>query len=423
MRLKRRLPFARVAAVVGALVLAWQIAILAVADYYALSQPETALAWKPGHTEALVQLLEREAPKATDLSQKEALAEVASYVLIGNPLNSTPFRMVALAAEESGDADRARLLMKTAAHRTRRDTLTQMWLADENLFAGDYAGAMENIDAILRVWPDMRETLLPVMSELALERESGDALIAALEENPPWRAGFLTQMPVQHEDPSELQTFYAALIAGPAPPTTEELRAFLQALVNSGDAKLAQAVWQRTLPDDAQSQPNDIQNGGFERPVSGLPFDWNLGHVRGASAELVEGENGGALRVAFYNTKVPFRHVHQVLLLDAGSYRLVGSVKANLQNERGMTWAVSCTAGSDLELGRTDRMRGSIPWSNFDMVFNVPEQAGCEAQLLRLELAARIPAEQDASGSIWFDDMRIESMPDNKEQLSGVTPE
>ena len=59
-----------------------------------------------------------------------------------------------------------------------------------------------------------------------------------------------------------------------------------------------------------------------------------------------------------------------------------------------------------LRIMATEAERGSSPWEARNAVFRVP--ADCSAQWLVLELDARIPAETLASGTAWFDDVRVE---------------
>jgi hypothetical protein len=150
-----------------------------------------------------------------------------------------------------------------------------------------------------------------------------------------------------------------------------------------------------------------VNNGGFDYPPSGLPFDRVIENVRGARTEIVVDENSNkVLRVEFHNTRVAFRHVSQLLLLQPGFYRLTGAAKSvDLRNDRGMQWTISCADGQ--QLVSTDRVAGTRPWSAFDVPFEVANREGCRVQSIRLVLAARIPAEQEIGGEIWYDDLRI----------------
>jgi hypothetical protein len=122
-------------------------------------------------------------------------------------------------------------------------------------------------------------------------------------------------------------------------------------------------------------------------------------------------EDDRALKIEFYNTRVPFRHVSQVLMLEPGAYLLTGNVKAmRLNNDRGLQWTVRCMTGSKERLGETDRLRGTFPWSGFQTEFHVPDTPDCQTQVLRLELPARIPREEQIKGDIWFDGIRVERL-------------
>jgi hypothetical protein len=390
--------------------LAWNIIASAVADFYVFSRPDLALALDSEHAEGLRQMAEQQLPLATDPSQQPELADLARRAMISGPLSAAPLRVFALIAEANGDDDRAAALMRMAAARSLRDLKTQIWLADYRLLNGDYLEASRHIDVLLRIWPAFGETLFPVLVDWTSHPQGQQALIAALQGDPPWRSSFLAMLPAGHHEPANLSDFFSNLMAGPTPPTADELRPFLQTLIDRGGADRAYDIWIQWLPAENRTGAGAVYNGGFEFPVTGMPFDWNIQRVRGAQADVVtSGDNDRALRVEFYNTRVPFRHVSQVLLLEPGTYRLLGEVKAaNLDNQRGLQWTLSCVGGDKHKIVETDRFQGTILWRPFDVAFRIPTGSDCKAQVLWLELAARIPAEQQISGEIWFDDLRVE---------------
>ena len=71
-----------------------------------------------------------------------------------------------------------------------------------------------------------------------------------------------------------------------------------------------------------------------------------------------------------------------------------------------MTWQVACAAGDKTILGETPRVSGTLPWTDFEIEFEVP-QSNCRAQWLRLRLAARTALEQQIGGEVFYDDIRI----------------
>jgi hypothetical protein len=328
----------------------------------------------------------------------------------GDPLADGALGVVAFAAELNGDMERAERLMKLAGSRSLRDIRVQAWLFNRELLARNYAEALTHADAVLRVWSDVSDIFLPVMAGFASDPDGRVPLITLLKQGPPWREWYIAHLPGETPSPAGLYDVYSALKSGPHALTTEEFRPYLQRLVEMGDYSLAYAMQVDFLPAERVAMLGLLNNGGFDHPVSGLPFDWTIGAVRGARTEIVVDENSNrALRVEFHNTRVPFRHVSQLLLLQPGTYRLQGEVRSvGLRNERGMQWTISCREGKRQQLGATDRVRGSTGWTAFGMSFDVPEGDECRVQEIRLVLAARIAAEQEAAGEIWYDSLRIE---------------
>jgi hypothetical protein len=111
--------------------------------------------------------------------------------------------------------------------------------------------------------------------------------------------------------------------------------------------------------------------------------------------------------VQFSGTRVNFANVEQLMLLPAGRYRLSGRVKAELRSPRGLWWHISCASGSKTELGHTGLVVGNLPWSDFAVEFDVPAD-GCPAQILQLQLPARIPSEKQIDGQVWYQSLKID---------------
>jgi hypothetical protein len=389
--------------------LAVQIAVGAVSDYFAISKPDLALAWNPDHAEALAEAAERRFESAAAAEKQGALG-LARQAMIESPLIASPLRLLALKAEEEGDEARARRMMQMAAQRSPRDLKAQIWLADEALLAGDFSLGLERIDALLRIWPALGETLFPALARMTTEAAASDALLASLRDSPPWRKSLFARMPSVVEPPGQMAPFYLKAMAGAAPVTNEELRPYLRKLIGDGKYELAHSIWVASLPETRRRDTEAVTNGEFDFPITGTGFDWRIDRVRGVNVGVVSDQSRGKiLKIAFHNTRVAFRHVSQVLLLEPGSYRLVGWSKANrLLNARGLQWTIRCASKDRTFLGGNERLRGTYPWAEFSFSFEVPAGTECGAQELRLELPARIGAEEEVAGEIWFDSIRIE---------------
>jgi cytochrome c-type biogenesis protein CcmH/NrfG len=344
-------------------------------------------------------------PQQADLDQIEAAANQA---LRSNPLESGALRVLGLVAEKRGDSDRAALLMRSAVARNIRDVKSQGWLFVRAAQQGDFESATHHLDAMLRARPEIGEAMLPALVELATMEAARSALLERLATNPSWRTWFLVNVARETPDPRVLSSIYTELKSAPIPLSDVELSAFLDRLVAKGFYDLAYLNWITSVSPARLATIGWLTNGAFEEPITRAPFDWQIRKVRGAETDIsYSGAANRALRVSFLGTRVPYAHVSQILLLPGGHYRFSGRVRSiGFKNSRGLWWRMVCADTGDA-LGATDRVMGSVPWTDFNLTFTVPEGRSCRGQVLRLELAARIPAERQASGEIWYDDLEI----------------
>lgn len=399
-------------AAVLALVVAWigwRIVADTTAQSLALSAPAEALSWMPGTVAALDQRSQTELKKPDgDVAAAERWAREA---LRARPLDEYALFLLGMAAERKGDAVGAQTLIREAGSRTWRNPGAQLWLFEHAAKRKDYRSALEHADAMFRVEPNFLAPLFPAIAGFTVESQGLQALGAFLASSPPWRDWVLLSLSARLYDRSHLDQLYTMLAESQNPPTHRELEAYLDRLIRDGRYRQAYRTWRQTtqvLPDVANDVP---YNGDFARPGDGMPFNWTVASAPGADADIVpaDGAEGRALRVQFSGARVRFAHIQQMVLLPPGGYRLSGRVRAdNLQTPRGLWWTVVCAGAAGPTLGRTELVSGSMPWSDFHADFVVPEE-GCQAQILRLELPARIASEQQIEGRVWYQRLRIDS--------------
>lgn len=242
-------------------------------------------------------------------------------------------------------------------------------------------------------------------------------MAGALAKDPPWRGWFLRQLPRAEGGAPIAHALFTMLATTGHPAKNAEIGPYLDVLIRNGDFMLAFVTWLGFLPAEQAKSVAFAYNGDFEQPISGLPFDWELSHVRGAVTEVVAGPNhasGKALRVVFSGTRVAYRHAAKLMVLQPGTYELSGTVSADtLTTARGMRWRVACAEGDGEQLAETDAYAGTFPARGFAVTFTVPPR-GCRAQRLRLELDQRVALEQQAVGTFWSDNLalrRVDVMP------------
>lgn len=341
-----------------------------------------------------------------ELEQAQSLARAA---LNQSPLRGRAYRVLAQAAEKAGDEAQAAQLHALAVRFQSRDLPSRQWLAARALASADIATALEHYDHMLRIRPALAEAIFPLLTAF-VDQGLAPALVPVLAADPPWRGGFLARVAQDANGSERLHALFLPLAKAPVPLTERERTAYLERLLRDQRFTEAYLAWVGFLPASQQEQIGNIFDGGFEQPPEDAGFGWRVGRADGARIARVFTPGAGgerALWVSFGNRRVPFAHVRQLLALGPGRYRFQGRARLDdLRNERGLRWRLHCAQGDQQTLAETERLHGNQPWQPFQTEFKVPAEA-CQGQWLKLELTARIPAEQRISGSAWYDDLRI----------------
>ncbi len=387
----------------------WRIVAQTAALGLATSHPNVALSWVADEPAALDLLAGRELSKPE--GNLDSAREWAKNALRSNPLNARALTLLGLIAERKGDQESADKLMQLSGARRGRDQAAQAWLFNREVRRGQYSNALPHADAILRMG-DYSE-LFPVLAAFTDPRAFG-ALTTFLAKSPPWRAWFLSELSAHLPNQTRLVQLYAALKETEKPPTEVELRPYLDRLIKDGNFDQAYQTWQTTLAPEQRAAGTYPFNRDFDSPVDGLPFNWNLEPIPGAEIQIVSSVDGGrarALSVQFSGARVSFANVKQLMLLPAGDYTFTGRVKSEgLLTSRGLWWHILCADKPANTLVHTDLVSGTLPWTDFDVKFQVSAK-DCHAQWLQLELPARIESEKKIEGEVWYQNLRITPVP------------
>lgn len=403
-------PVLRILIILLLLGLGWRVFTLGMADAKALKTPEEALQWRRSHPAALFILSEQQVknPEANVSARENALASLKAY-----PFNGRAYRVLAQVSEAEKNSPLAHALYQKAELYSPRDLETRAALLNHALLGNQLEAAVYQLDMLLRLQPDLQPQLMPVIAQLADIPAAHDPLILVLDKNPPWRVHVIKTLFTQEKAGERYPLFVSRLAQSKGGMPDAEQQAWLGALNQNKQWSLAYLSWAVNLPPELQKELGNIFNGSFENEPVGSEFDWQFVSVPGASMdrsfrEGVKGEK--ALLVQFSDRRVPFNHVRQTLVLPAGSYRLSGQgFSQDLVTERGLVWNILCLGGGP-NLAISEPWQGnSQQWRRFSVEFEVPT-SNCEAQSLTLQLPARVPAEQQVSGAIWFDDLRVQKI-------------
>jgi len=347
-------------------------------------------------------------PASSAAIDPKAAAQIRTWArraLASDPLNAQALRILGQLAQGDSTAK----LMQAAARRSVRESIAIYWLMLKGVETQDYAAGMHYADVLLRTRSNVLPLVLPTLAVAAEHRDASGALKTLLAADPPWRSRFLAALPQNVSDPRTPLELLLAVKDTPAPPTTNELRSYVNYLIKHKLYQVAYYTWLQFLPPEELRGAGFLFNGSFELPPSGLPFDWVFHASSGVTIDITgraDRNDQHALFLDFGDGRITFRGVTQMLMLPAGQYRLTGKYRGAIRGRRGLVWRVACP-GRRAPLGTSSMALGVVPsWKEFDVSFTVPAE-GCPAQQLRLALDARSASESLVSGSIWYDELQI----------------
>ncbi|KAF1687188.1 hypothetical protein B1992_04150 [Pseudoxanthomonas broegbernensis] len=378
---------------------AWRIVAHSAADILAGTDPQGALAWIPGHPDALLALAERQLADG----RVDQAADTARRLLARAPLEGRAWRILAQYETARGHTDEARRHYIAAIRSSPHDIAARAWLLRDHLAHQRYTDALAEIDRILRISPRLGRTLVPILAQMAAADPTfADALVPLLSRQPRWRAPLLREIQ-SGKHPQAERVLGQLQRAGDLSPA--EHQGWIEALMARRHWDEAYANWTSILPADARLSP--VFNGDFGRPIGGYGFDWRIARVPGVNVDIrpdADPRQGMAARVRFNHRPAAHAGLQQALLLAPGRYRFQVRMRAEaLRSDAGLEWVLLCAKGGHGLLGASERIQGTFGWTTMNWTAEVPEN--CPGQWLRLRNPVPSGIGQYVSGEVWIDDV------------------
>jgi len=129
-----------------------------------------------------------------------------------------------------------------------RDTPSQLWLLRAKLMAGDFPGAFQHADALLRRRQEQPQLFALLSQAAAASPHALAAMLPFFEARPIWRTHFFDNSGLAAVDQKGVRAIILALAATGAPPVDSEIRAAVQNMLSRKDSEDAEAVWARFHP-------------------------------------------------------------------------------------------------------------------------------------------------------------------------------
>ena len=323
-------------------------------------------------------------------------------------------------AQGTDDRQRADLLVQSAVALQPSNPQVLKQAAAYWIQRGEADKAIGAWSAALTADPRERQAIFPLFLKL-FEDERTRGLLAHYADRPPtWWDGYFQEVAESASDVETVRSLYVLRRTGSAVPLSDaERAAYVTRLRKEGMSTEAYIAWVNGLDDTHRRLLGLVNNGGFEADPVPNGWDWYLSPTKNLVIELAatHGADGRrALHLAFRGFDRDFRHVHQDLFLEPGTYRLTGMARPNgLKTSGGLKWAVECESrGRTTRIAETERFLGSSPWQPFDLRFEIP--GDCGQPVLRLVGAVRVSGDRRIDGSLWFDTLRIQRLEAPPEQ-------
>ncbi|MGN6488200.1 MAG: tetratricopeptide repeat protein [Devosia sp.] len=373
------------------------------------ADPALALTLNPFNTEAGVNLVV-DGLNADDRTDLTRLTRTARDMIAASRADARGYSILGAIEERAGKTEVAEALYATALKHSKSELHALLRTAELRLEQSDTAGALQNIDLLLRRWPDYWDRVQPVLLAVAAKAETAPQLTAKLNEQPPWRSRAIA---VLAKEPAALG-FLRSLIAS-APPQvrdqanwTAERDGVVTALVSNKAYAEAYGLFLSTLTTEEAEVGGYVFDGGFSLPIGRSYFGWRVQKPGATEIKVGERGEGGAtgLNVRFLDSPARPGIVTQNLMLPFGTYRLSVAAEARgLQAPKQLFWSVRCAEG--VVLAELPVPTGSAPGTQLQVDLEVPA-SGCARQILSLDTMVRTESWRDRyQGEVRFSDLVI----------------
>jgi len=370
--------------------------------YHLRSTPQLSGRWQPAGTDYLLDLA------SSQLGRDPARAiRTAGEALTYKPVDARTYLFIGLARELGRLVPDAEMAIVDEMGPRMPDN--QLDLAAYWSRRGDGSRALAHWGAALQARPELATGLFPVMLQVAQTGRYRAAFAELAAADPKWWPGFFGYVMARGGDESLVRELYLARAAAGEPPRAVRV-AYTDYLIGRHRALEAYALWLDNLDPEQTLAVGYLNDGEFNHAPSGEGFGWRFGEGEGMDVARVLDEASGsnpALRVSLWGHRIASNTLaSQRLMLPADSFELTGRVLLESVNAgEGLRWSATCLDGRPI--GRGAVLSGTAPWADYRVRFSVPDEVGCETQVLMLESVPGGVRPFDYQGAAWFDHLVI----------------
>ncbi|WP_128891519.1 hypothetical protein [Erythrobacter sp. HKB08] len=272
-------PARAIVAVLAGLLIAALLALQSISSVTTRRAPDLAVSLMPLNGLAKEQLAARQftggVTKADEVvPSAKAATPSASGAFAGEALTPKAIAILALASADPAQRDR---ILAAATSLNRRDLLLQGLVLEEQVKARDYAGSLATLDRLMRVHPEQKPALFPLLQRALSEDDAIPAFAEILDGSSDWHDDFL-EFAVR--DPASLAGLASLRESGDV--GSEEFeRRLIQGLADNGQVDRAYSLFQLASGKSAARGTA----GPIDWQADYAPFDWRFADEGGFRAQ------------------------------------------------------------------------------------------------------------------------------------------
>lgn len=370
-----------------ALPLFWVAVAVTAANVVEPANAELAVRIWPWDSSARARLAGKALTENTgDEPTRAEVERTALSIARAEPINAVAFRLAGTIAAARGNQSRADTLMRHVEQITRRDALSQFYLIERAVSAGDVQGAFGHYRKVLDTEPETFPVLFPILVKAAAQPAILPEYARFLASGQLWRDQLAFKIASETEPVTTAVALFRLTARHGYAVGPEVRRPLIDRLQTAGQYREARA--QSWL---GRQVAGPVMNPGFSAPQALAPFDWTLVSSADATVSLgAGGSRGLMINVTGSNDLVLAR---QLVVAAPGRYRLSTTFALDRGTADGLTWTLDCAGGN--AIGR-QALGGQGGTRQMDIT--IPAQ-GCPAQWLALGVAGK-RTDEEIAGTI-----------------------
>lgn len=292
--------------------------------------------------------------------------------LVGDPLNRTLVRSLAIWHDVNREPVQALAGMQLSSAVSRRDTLTQLWLVEYWLRESNASKAYQHIDLALRIRPELSALLFPRLYTLMGDSNVADKVELAARSEVKWVPGFADFLVAN--DPSAAYALLTRLtVVASSDAYASANRTLAHNLARAGSVSRAATIVKLMVPQDhyAQWASVGLNRWSTDARLGNLSWAANPNYASLAPFDSKQFE----LQALVPSDQTVELMSRGIFLLPGTSYKLEGSLSPGGDlGDAKFQWILSCwTASGENWYHVQDLSRN--PQNKFSIKFTVPR--GC----------------------------------------------